>query len=584
MHRTSSFFIGNVYEGNEPYAFISYSHKDSREVLTAVSGLYEKGLKVWFDEGIEAGSEWPEYLAEHIAKSAVVLAFVSGNFDKSKYCRKELHYATTLNKPIISIYIDDAELSYGLAMELTSIQGFKKKNFDSDEQLIQSISNVRIIDSILDKSKVNKSQNEQLFIADPKDSAVPSEVSDTERFETKPDLKHSGKSVKKSGRRWLVALIIGSSLLALIIGLLILFFVTRSKRNTKPEHPVNDICLEILSEPGEEFTGEITEEMLIGTYCHLYYIFGDDYHDVVTGIMAQYPDMKYVERLTNPRAGTAFHDVGSSVPYYITCKRLIYDSAVNEPDGFSLTNYKLDRKSEWERMYTDLCAIEPESADSYYNRYVDFYNAFYVEMSFYSEDGTGTAGLFHYVYTIEDNVMRCARYNIGENNEVTYYNADESYKLSFIGNTLSIESEDGCKIELIPFHLNRFVHGYSAFYVMEGFLYDPKNAYSDISGMRLEVCMTNENNTEAFADIYFKNDGYTQDAEVEFHSYDYFTISWYAVYHPDTRTTDAEPNTISIRLIGDGTFFIVDEENNTYNYGAKSSEVFKDPVMDLAHK
>ena len=56
MHKYSSFFKGELYEGDEGYAFISYAHRDSNIVLPIVSRLYDNGLRVWFDDGIEAGS------------------------------------------------------------------------------------------------------------------------------------------------------------------------------------------------------------------------------------------------------------------------------------------------------------------------------------------------------------------------------------------------------------------------------------------------------------------------------------------------------------------------------------------------
>ena len=55
-----------AYEGREPYIFISYAHKDMAKVLPIIEGLAEKGFRIWYDAGIEAGTEWPEYIAEHL--------------------------------------------------------------------------------------------------------------------------------------------------------------------------------------------------------------------------------------------------------------------------------------------------------------------------------------------------------------------------------------------------------------------------------------------------------------------------------------------------------------------------------------
>ena len=45
------------YEGKRPYVFISYSHRDSETVLNLLSVLNERKLRLWYDEGIPAGSD-----------------------------------------------------------------------------------------------------------------------------------------------------------------------------------------------------------------------------------------------------------------------------------------------------------------------------------------------------------------------------------------------------------------------------------------------------------------------------------------------------------------------------------------------
>ncbi|MBE6974304.1 MAG: toll/interleukin-1 receptor domain-containing protein [Ruminococcaceae bacterium] len=66
-----------TYEGSEPYIFVSYAHKDSARVLPVIEGLQAKGFRVWYDAGIEAGTEWPEYIAEHLMGANCVIAFIS---------------------------------------------------------------------------------------------------------------------------------------------------------------------------------------------------------------------------------------------------------------------------------------------------------------------------------------------------------------------------------------------------------------------------------------------------------------------------------------------------------------------------
>ena len=90
-----------AYNGNEPFIFISYSHKDSPQVMPVVEGLQNRGFRVWYDSGIEAGTEWPEYIAERMMGSGAVVVFLSANALNSQNCRREIHFAIELNKDLL---------------------------------------------------------------------------------------------------------------------------------------------------------------------------------------------------------------------------------------------------------------------------------------------------------------------------------------------------------------------------------------------------------------------------------------------------------------------------------------------------
>ena len=95
-----------VYEGREPYIFVSYSHRDSGTVLPVVSGLYEDRYRVWYDEGIAPGSEWPHNIAVHLENAAVVAAFISDNSMASINCENEIVRAKELGRDIIVYQVD----------------------------------------------------------------------------------------------------------------------------------------------------------------------------------------------------------------------------------------------------------------------------------------------------------------------------------------------------------------------------------------------------------------------------------------------------------------------------------------------
>ncbi len=115
------------YGGTLPYLFVSYAHKNDAAVLEIISTLQSRGFRVWYDEGIEAGSEWPESIASHLERAQLVLAFLSPAYLRSDNCRKEMHYALTKRKPVINVYLEPTELSPGMEMQIGNLFALMKK-------------------------------------------------------------------------------------------------------------------------------------------------------------------------------------------------------------------------------------------------------------------------------------------------------------------------------------------------------------------------------------------------------------------------------------------------------------------------
>ena len=132
-----------VYEGNQPYTFVSYSHRDSQLVVPIIEQLESRGFRIWFDPGIEPGMDWPDYIAGHIDSCTVFLAFISGSASASPNCRQEVHRAIQKNKDIIVVYLDNSEITPGLEMQLARIQSMMLWNFASLNDLAEAISNTR---------------------------------------------------------------------------------------------------------------------------------------------------------------------------------------------------------------------------------------------------------------------------------------------------------------------------------------------------------------------------------------------------------------------------------------------------------
>ena len=103
----SEFFT--PYEGKRPYLFISYSHKNSQEVLETITLLHQRHVRLWYDEGIPAGNDWPKNIETHMRASAMVLFFLSRTALNSPNCLSEIETAVALKKPVLYFTLDDAQ-------------------------------------------------------------------------------------------------------------------------------------------------------------------------------------------------------------------------------------------------------------------------------------------------------------------------------------------------------------------------------------------------------------------------------------------------------------------------------------------
>ena len=130
---------------NSPYAFISYSHRDSARIVPLIGFLQDLGMSVWYDEGIEAGSEWPEYIADSLSGAECLIAFITPDFAKSHNCRREINFAVSKGIDVIAVYLRETELSPGLELQLNAFQAVFAQNFDDDKALAASLANARVL-------------------------------------------------------------------------------------------------------------------------------------------------------------------------------------------------------------------------------------------------------------------------------------------------------------------------------------------------------------------------------------------------------------------------------------------------------
>ncbi len=127
------------YSGDEKYIFVSYSHKDREIVLDILAKMADNGYRVWFDEGIDPGTEWDDNIATHIDDCGYFIAFVSKNYILSDNCKDELNYARDLDRKRLLIYLESVKLPSGLAMRLNRLQAIHKYKYDNISDFMEKL-------------------------------------------------------------------------------------------------------------------------------------------------------------------------------------------------------------------------------------------------------------------------------------------------------------------------------------------------------------------------------------------------------------------------------------------------------------
>lgn len=146
------------YEGNEKYIFISYSHQSNSALIVPIlERLNQEGFRIWYDDSIEWGSEWPEEVAFHLSNCEVCLAFLSNESVVSLNCRQEIYYALKKRKHILPIYLEEVDLSDGMDMSLTSFQSPFLFQCSNQESFFDRLTNTKVLQTCKNNLSMDES-------------------------------------------------------------------------------------------------------------------------------------------------------------------------------------------------------------------------------------------------------------------------------------------------------------------------------------------------------------------------------------------------------------------------------------------
>lgn len=139
--------IMQPYSGTKSYIFISYAHKDKKEVYPIIDKLLNDGFRVWYDDGIDPRTEWDENIAKHIEECGYFIPFISENYLKSSNCKDELNFARDLDKDRFLVYLENVNLPSGMNMRLSRLQNIHKYAYDSFDEFYNKLLTAKGINS-----------------------------------------------------------------------------------------------------------------------------------------------------------------------------------------------------------------------------------------------------------------------------------------------------------------------------------------------------------------------------------------------------------------------------------------------------
>ena len=175
------------YEGDAPYIFISYAHSDGPRVFPIIEKMDAAGFRIWYDDGIAPGSEWPENIADHLNRCNVFLAFLSNTSIDSPNCRREINYALSKRKGFLGVLLEKTDMSPGMELQLASQQCILRYNFRTEEDFMKKLTGSAILNPC---RKETAPDTAPAPAAKPEKAAEPAGPADTaEKFRNKPGAK-----------------------------------------------------------------------------------------------------------------------------------------------------------------------------------------------------------------------------------------------------------------------------------------------------------------------------------------------------------------------------------------------------------
>ena len=132
--------------------FLSYAYKDLELAKGVQELLQNYGHSVFKDDGVQAGAEWVEFIAEGIANSAYFIPLITDRFLESRNTRNELSFAIEMSRSrgqiVLPLIFTTQPLSPGMRLQLSTLQQIR---ISAPEELTPALEKIHRMASTNDR-------------------------------------------------------------------------------------------------------------------------------------------------------------------------------------------------------------------------------------------------------------------------------------------------------------------------------------------------------------------------------------------------------------------------------------------------
>ncbi len=111
---------------DNPYIFVSYAHKDKKDVYPEIKRSHAAGYRIWYDEGLTPSEEWMENIAISIDRCEKMIIFLSPAAVTSQWVNREISLGIKREKPIVPVFLKETELPLKFELAFGNIQHIYK--------------------------------------------------------------------------------------------------------------------------------------------------------------------------------------------------------------------------------------------------------------------------------------------------------------------------------------------------------------------------------------------------------------------------------------------------------------------------